>query len=267
MTVLPVATNRDYPQMIAETDHVEPVPRRVRATLGGEQIFDTTRARYVWEWAYYPQYYIPVDDIDPRFLVRRKPRAAPAPGHGTPPRPARGQPGPPRYCAGLRRRDDRRGGPAPPASTGTHSMRGMRRTSRSSSIPATRMCVSTRSARIATSGPRSRESRWPKPARLCWCWRPACRPATTLTAPMSPLSTLCPPLPRRPARTKVSPAATGRCAPAMRSATATRIWRGHTTTRPGSCCPSPAWSPSTTKRSTSTFDGLRLPPARTHFFK
>ncbi len=47
MTVLPVATNRDYPQMIAETDHVEPAPRRVRAALGGEQIFDTTRARYV----------------------------------------------------------------------------------------------------------------------------------------------------------------------------------------------------------------------------
>ena len=69
MTVRAVATGRDYPQMIAETDHVEPAPRRVRGMLGGEQIFDTTRARYVWEWAYYPQYYIPVDDIDPRFLV------------------------------------------------------------------------------------------------------------------------------------------------------------------------------------------------------
>ena len=49
MTVLPVAADRDYPRMIAETDHVEPAPRRVRATLGGEQIFDTIRARYVWE--------------------------------------------------------------------------------------------------------------------------------------------------------------------------------------------------------------------------
>jgi uncharacterized protein (DUF427 family) len=39
------------------------------ATFGGEQIFDTTRARYVWEWPYYPQYYIPADDIDMRFLV------------------------------------------------------------------------------------------------------------------------------------------------------------------------------------------------------
>jgi uncharacterized protein (DUF427 family) len=69
MAVTPGITDRDYPQMIAEIDRVEPAPRRVRATLGGEQIFDTTRARYVWEWPFYPQYYIPVDDIDPRFLV------------------------------------------------------------------------------------------------------------------------------------------------------------------------------------------------------
>ena len=86
MTATPVAAGRDYPQMIAGTDHVEPAPRRVRATLGGKQIFDTTRARYVWEWPYYPQYYILVDDVDPRFLVdeqhdsacARAPRAATA---------------------------------------------------------------------------------------------------------------------------------------------------------------------------------------------
>ncbi len=69
MAVTPVAADRDYPQMIAQIDHVEPAPRRVRATFGGEQIFGTTRARYVWEWPYYPQYYIPADDIDLRFLV------------------------------------------------------------------------------------------------------------------------------------------------------------------------------------------------------
>jgi len=61
--------DHDYPLMISEADHVEPAPRRIRATLGGEQIFDTTRARYVWEWPYYPQYYIPVEHIDQRFLV------------------------------------------------------------------------------------------------------------------------------------------------------------------------------------------------------
>ena len=54
MTVRAVATGRDYPQMIAETDHVEPAPRRVRGMLGGEQVFDTTRARYVWEWRVLP---------------------------------------------------------------------------------------------------------------------------------------------------------------------------------------------------------------------
>ena len=69
MALPPVATDRDYPQAITKTNHVEPAPRRVRATLGGEQIFDTTRARYVWEWPYYPQYYIPAGDIDRRFLV------------------------------------------------------------------------------------------------------------------------------------------------------------------------------------------------------
>src|SRR5258708_37153549 len=67
--VTPLSSDRDSPQLIAEANRVEPAPRRVRATLAGEQIFDTVRARYVWEWAFYPQYYIPVDDIDMRFLV------------------------------------------------------------------------------------------------------------------------------------------------------------------------------------------------------
>ena len=69
MAVSRVAADRDYPQMIAETDHAEPAPRRVRATLGGKLIFDSTKAWYVWEWPYYPQYYIPVEDVDERFLL------------------------------------------------------------------------------------------------------------------------------------------------------------------------------------------------------
>lgn len=60
---------RDYPAMAAEVNRVEPAPRRVRGWLGGEQIFDTSRARYVWEWPNYPQYYIPVGDIGERFLI------------------------------------------------------------------------------------------------------------------------------------------------------------------------------------------------------
>ncbi|MDQ2750243.1 MAG: DUF427 domain-containing protein [Actinomycetota bacterium] len=60
---------RNYPAAPVAAGHVEPCPRRVRATLGGRTVFDTTGARYVWEWPYYPQYYIPVEDIDPELLV------------------------------------------------------------------------------------------------------------------------------------------------------------------------------------------------------
>ncbi len=51
----------DYPAMTVPVDHVEPVPRRVRAVLARRTVVDTTRARDVWEWPSYPQYYIPVD--------------------------------------------------------------------------------------------------------------------------------------------------------------------------------------------------------------
>src|SRR5271165_5486964 len=59
----------DYPQMIAPVNHIEPVPRRVRAFLGGAVVLDTTRALYVWEWPNYPQYYVPLADVDPAVLI------------------------------------------------------------------------------------------------------------------------------------------------------------------------------------------------------
>jgi uncharacterized protein (DUF427 family) len=59
----------DYPKMIAPVDHMEPVPRRVRTTLAGEVVFDTQRAIYLWEWPYYPQYYIPISDVNEAFVV------------------------------------------------------------------------------------------------------------------------------------------------------------------------------------------------------
>jgi uncharacterized protein (DUF427 family) len=59
----------DYPKMIVATSHIEPVPRRIRAVLGGEVVLDTTKALYVWEWPHYPQYYIPVADVNPAVLV------------------------------------------------------------------------------------------------------------------------------------------------------------------------------------------------------
>jgi uncharacterized protein (DUF427 family) len=59
----------EYPAMIAAVNHVEPVPRRIRAFLGPAKVLDTTRALYVWEWPYYPQYYIPLADVRRDLLV------------------------------------------------------------------------------------------------------------------------------------------------------------------------------------------------------
>jgi uncharacterized protein (DUF427 family) len=53
----------DYPAAITTANHVEPVPRRIRAFAGGEKVLDTTRALYVWEWPHYPQYYVPLADV------------------------------------------------------------------------------------------------------------------------------------------------------------------------------------------------------------
>ena len=39
----------DYLVPPVAANHVEPVPRRIRAELAGETVIDTTEARYVWE--------------------------------------------------------------------------------------------------------------------------------------------------------------------------------------------------------------------------
>ena len=52
-----------YPQMLTETNHVEPVPRRVRAVHGDRTVVDTTDARYVWEHRFYPQFYLPPESV------------------------------------------------------------------------------------------------------------------------------------------------------------------------------------------------------------
>ena len=59
----------DHPQAITPVGHVEPVPRRVRALLGGQTVLDTTAARYVWEWPFYPRFYVPIADVSPGVLV------------------------------------------------------------------------------------------------------------------------------------------------------------------------------------------------------
>lgn len=58
-----------YPESIAATNHVEPVPRRVRGFVDGKVVFDTHRALYVWEFPPYPQFYIPRGAVDESLLV------------------------------------------------------------------------------------------------------------------------------------------------------------------------------------------------------
>jgi uncharacterized protein (DUF427 family) len=62
-------TQTDFPQVIVPVDHIEPAPRRVRAVVAGTVVLDTTSAVYVWEWPYYPQYYIPLADVSADVLV------------------------------------------------------------------------------------------------------------------------------------------------------------------------------------------------------
>ena len=62
----------DYPTMITPVNHIEPVPRRIRAFLAGEAVLDTTSALYVWERPEYPQYYIPLRDVHCDRLVREQ---------------------------------------------------------------------------------------------------------------------------------------------------------------------------------------------------
>ncbi len=54
---------RDYPRALPRIDQVEPVPRRVRATKDGVVVLDSTSARYVFEWSFYPQFYVPRADV------------------------------------------------------------------------------------------------------------------------------------------------------------------------------------------------------------
>ncbi len=59
----------DYPVPPVPVNHVEPVPRRVRAYLGGRTVVDSTHALYVWEGPGFPQFYLPLADVDPEVMV------------------------------------------------------------------------------------------------------------------------------------------------------------------------------------------------------
>ena len=68
MTTESTTPDRDYPQLLGERGLIEPSPRRVRGYFDRELVFDTIRAHYVWEIAYYPQYYIPMSDVRMEYL-------------------------------------------------------------------------------------------------------------------------------------------------------------------------------------------------------
>ena len=68
---------RNHPGTIVPAGHVEPAPRRVRAVLDGTVVLDTVRALYLWEWPYYPWYYIPLADARTDLLVDGHPEEAP----------------------------------------------------------------------------------------------------------------------------------------------------------------------------------------------
>ncbi len=53
----------NFPPALTALNHVAPVPRRIRGVKGGETFLDSVRALYVWEWAHYPQYYVPKADV------------------------------------------------------------------------------------------------------------------------------------------------------------------------------------------------------------
>ena len=63
------ATRSAFPGPLVPVGHVEPVPRRIRARLGGRWVLDTIDALYRWEHPRYPQFHIPEADIDPEALV------------------------------------------------------------------------------------------------------------------------------------------------------------------------------------------------------
>ncbi len=58
-----------YPGSMTPADTVQPVPRRIRATLNGHTVLDTLGALYLWEWEKYPQFLIPFADIDAACVI------------------------------------------------------------------------------------------------------------------------------------------------------------------------------------------------------
>ncbi len=180
-----VLVTAGHPLALPPINHTAPVPRRIRAVLDGHVVVDTTSALYLWEWSHYPQYYIPVDDIDPAMLVDEQHQQKLSRGTAR------------RYALQV-------GDVVRPAAlriygndTTVEGLAGRARFEWDSldawfeedeqvfvhpRDPYTRADAlrSTRNIRIELDGVMLAD-----PARLCWCSRPGCRLATTSTPPKS----------------------------------------------------------------------------------
>src|SRR6202795_1306331 len=58
----------------------EPGHKRVRAYLGGELVADTRTPVLVWEWPYFPVYYIPAADVQAKLIPAGQTEHSPSRG-------------------------------------------------------------------------------------------------------------------------------------------------------------------------------------------
>ena len=68
-TLVPTFDARSAPVIVPLRSRRAGARGAIRATLAGRVVLDTTRALYVWESPYYPQFYIPLGDVDHDLLV------------------------------------------------------------------------------------------------------------------------------------------------------------------------------------------------------
>lgn len=61
---------------------VEPGSKRVRAYLQGQLVVDTLRPLLVWEFPYYPTYYVPVEDVHAELIPTGEVQHSPSRGDG-----------------------------------------------------------------------------------------------------------------------------------------------------------------------------------------
>lgn len=61
-----------FPGPSVDKGHVAPCPRRIRAHDGDGWVVDTSRAFYVWEHPYYPQYAVPVADLSDELVTKAR---------------------------------------------------------------------------------------------------------------------------------------------------------------------------------------------------